>query len=55
LIPKKLKKGDVITIEPGLYIKNKWGIRIEDDILIDKDNKAINLTKGVSKKLKIIP
>ncbi len=33
----KLQAGDVITIEPGIYIPGKLGIRIEDDILI-KDN-----------------
>ncbi len=32
----KLKEGMVITIEPGVYLPNKWGIRIEDDILITK-------------------
>lgn len=39
----KLEKGMVITIEPGIYIKDKFGIRIEDDILIK--NKAKALTK----------
>lgn len=31
-----LKAGDVITIEPGVYIPGKIGIRIEDDILVTK-------------------
>jgi Xaa-Pro aminopeptidase len=30
----KLKAGQIITIEPGVYIPGKFGIRIEDDILI---------------------
>jgi Xaa-Pro aminopeptidase len=30
----KLKAGEVITIEPGVYIPGKLGVRIEDDILI---------------------
>lgn len=30
----KLQVGDVITIEPGIYIPDKLGIRIEDDILV---------------------
>ena len=30
----KLKAGDVVTIEPGVYIPGKIGIRIEDDVLI---------------------
>lgn len=30
----KLEPGQVITIEPGVYIPGKLGIRIEDDVLI---------------------
>ena len=30
----KLKAGQVITIEPGVYIPGKLGVRIEDDILV---------------------
>jgi len=30
----KLKAGQIITIEPGIYIPGKLGVRIEDDILI---------------------
>jgi len=29
------KKGDVVTIEPGVYINGRFGIRIEDDYLVD--------------------
>ncbi|MEM1524927.1 MAG: Xaa-Pro peptidase family protein [Nitrososphaerales archaeon] len=29
-----LMKGDVVTIEPGVYIPNKFGIRIEDTIYV---------------------
>ena len=32
-----LKEGMVITIEPGLYLKNKFGVRIEDLYLIKKN------------------
>ena len=28
-----VKPGDVITVEPGLYFKNRFGIRIEDTVL----------------------
>ena len=30
----KLQAGQIITVEPGIYIPGKLGIRIEDDILI---------------------
>lgn len=43
-----LKENQAITIEPGLYFKNKLGIRIEDTILV-KQNPEI-LTK-LTKKL----
>jgi Xaa-Pro aminopeptidase len=39
-----LKEGDVITIEPGIYIKNKkknFGIRIEDTILVKKHGREV--------------
>ena len=32
-----LKKGDIITIEPGIYIPKKLGIRIEDDVLVERN------------------
>ncbi|GIK64055.1 MAG: hypothetical protein BroJett018_18490 [Chloroflexota bacterium] len=39
------EKGDVITIEPGLYYPDKgWGIRIEDSVYIDESGTAHNLT-----------
>lgn len=31
-----VKPGDVVTIEPGLYFKNKFGIRIEDTVVKTK-------------------
>jgi Xaa-Pro aminopeptidase len=29
-----LQEGDVVTVEPGIYFPNKYGIRIEDTILV---------------------
>lgn len=40
-----LKENMIITIEPGIYIKNKFGIRIEDTILVTKNGYKI-LTKS---------
>jgi Xaa-Pro aminopeptidase len=42
----------VITLEPGLYIPQKFGIRIEDDVLITNDEPTV-LT-SFSKDLRII-
>ena len=49
-----LEEGMVLTVEPGLYIKEeKIGVRIEDDILITKDGN-INLSKNIIKEIKDI-
>lgn len=39
--PEHLKENMVITIEPGIYLPGKFGVRIEDMILIKKDSVAI--------------
>ena len=38
-----LQKGNVVTVEPGIYIPNEFGVRIEDMALITEDG-FINLT-----------
>lgn len=38
----ELKENMVITIEPGIYLKNKFGVRIEDTLIVTK-NKPIVL------------
>jgi Xaa-Pro aminopeptidase len=40
---KPLKTNSIITIEPGIYLPGKFGVRIEDMILLGKKTK--NLTK----------
>ena len=32
----KIRKNMVVTIEPGLYFPKKWGIRIEDMVIVQK-------------------
>jgi len=49
---QKLEAGMVLTIEPGIYLPGKWGIRIEDTIKVSR-GKAEILTK-VPKELTIL-
>ncbi len=49
--PMKLARGNVITIEPGTYYPGRFGIRIEDDVLVS-DKPAV-LTNA-SKELRIL-
>jgi Xaa-Pro aminopeptidase len=37
----KLKAGEVITIEPGVYLPGKLGVRIEDDVLVTETGHKI--------------
>ncbi|MCK5160485.1 MAG: M24 family metallopeptidase, partial [Candidatus Aureabacteria bacterium] len=39
----KLKNGNVFTIEPGIYLPGKGGIRIENMVSVER-NKAVQLT-----------
>lgn len=39
-----LKKGNIVTVEPGLYYADIGGVRLEDMVLIT-DNSCINLTR----------
>lgn len=32
-----LQAGMIVTIEPGIYLPEKFGVRIEDDVLIEED------------------
>ena len=48
-----LLPGQVVTVEPGVYFNEKWGMRIEDTVLIKSEKEVEVLTK-FSKKLLII-
>lgn len=42
-----LQPGMVVTIEPGIYFENKFGLRIEDDVLITNNGCKILSTEVV--------
>lgn len=41
-----LKRGHVVTVEPGIYDAGKYGCRIEDMVAIDTDGSVRNFTKS---------
>jgi Xaa-Pro aminopeptidase len=47
-----LEEGMVLTVEPGVYIRGKGGVRIEDDIVITK--KGYELLTTANKELTVI-
>lgn len=49
---KRLQTGNIVTVEPGIYIPGKFGVRIEDLALITT-NSCENLTKITKKMAKI--
>jgi Xaa-Pro aminopeptidase len=35
--PDTLAAGNVVTVEPGVYLPGRFGIRIEDDVIVTED------------------
>ena len=42
---RKIKDKTILTIEPGLYFKNKFGIRIEDTLFLNRKPFVLTKTK----------
>jgi Xaa-Pro aminopeptidase len=36
-----LAEGDVVTVEPGIYVPGEFGVRIEDTVVVGKDAKVL--------------
>ena len=50
---KPLEKGHVFTVEPGVYLKGKYGVRIEDMIQMT-ENGPLDITKSPKNLIEII-
>jgi len=49
----ELKAGEIITIEPAVYMPGKLGVRIEDDVLVKEDGCEI-LSRNCPQQLRVI-
>ena len=49
----RLVRGNIVTVEPGIYIAGKYGCRIEDMVAIGLDGNMINFTKSPKELIEI--
>jgi Xaa-Pro aminopeptidase len=42
---QKVKENQVFTVEPGVYLLGKYGMRIEDTVWVDSEGKGVALTQ----------
>ncbi len=50
---RKLRAGEVVTVEPGIYLPGRFGCRIEDMVLIRKDG-ILNFTHAKKELVEIL-
>jgi len=48
---RRLLPGTCFSIEPGIYLPGEFGIRLEDDIFLNKDGVSMQITKGMQTKI----
>ncbi|MDR2817108.1 MAG: aminopeptidase P family protein [Oscillospiraceae bacterium] len=48
-----ISKGNVVTVEPGIYLKSEFGVRIEDTVIVT-DFGTQNITKSFKEELLIV-
>ncbi len=48
-----LSRGNVMSVEPGIYIEGKYGCRIEDMIAVNSEGKVINMTHSPKELIEI--
>ncbi len=49
---RKLRVGEILTVEPGIYLFGKYGCRIEDMVVVEK-NGIYNFTKSTKELIEI--
>ncbi|MGZ5331820.1 MAG: M24 family metallopeptidase [Solirubrobacterales bacterium] len=47
-----LREGNVVTVEPGIYLAGRFGVRIEDLVVVEADGPRI--LSGLSKELTVV-
>ena len=47
-----LEPGDAVTVEPGIYLPGRFGVRIEDLVIVGED--GVRNLSGVTKDLRVV-
>ena len=50
---RKLRVGEIVTVEPGIYLYGKYGCRIEDMVAVEKDG-IYNFTHSTKELIEIL-